>query len=287
VQGRRFDVLYEPFAGSAALTLAAASSRVADRFIVGDSLQPLAALWELIVDAPADTADRYEQVWSGQLLDEGAAAHFNRIRAEFNGSGDPVKLLYLLARCVKNAPRFSGTGAFNQSPDHRRTGMKPDKMRREIVGAHRILSGRAQAFAGDAEDCVRRAGPRDLVYMDPPWQGTTEGTDKRYHQGMPRQRVEELLADLNARAVPWILSYDGRSGDRTYGEPLAPELWGAHLELHAGRSSQSTLAGRSEHTVESLYVSAELADARSGDQCTLPAGRPELLAVEQAAEVWG
>ncbi len=177
------------------------------------------------------------------------------MRAEFNAAGDPAALLYLLARCVKNAPRFGRGGAFNQSADRRRRGMRPEKMRAQLDGAHALLRGRARVFAGDAAACLADAGPLDLVYLDPPWQGTTEGADKRYHAGFERERLEALLAALNARGVPWLLSYDGRLGARRYGPPLPRELWRERFDLEAGRSSQATLLGRSERTVESLYAS--------------------------------
>jgi DNA adenine methylase len=254
LRGRRFGTLYEPFAGSAAITLAAAARGVAGTYVVGDSLAPLVAIWDGVLDAPHALADGYAAIWAEQLGDRG---HFNRVRAEFNAAPDAPRLLYLLARCVKNAPRF-GRAGFNQSADHRRRGMRPEKMRAEILGAHALLHGRTATFAGDAEACVAAATPDDLVYLDPPWQGTTEGADKRYHQGFARGRVEALLASLNARGVPWILSYDGRLGERTYGAPLPRALWGAHVALPAGRSAQATLSGRSEHTVESVYASPAL-----------------------------
>lgn len=253
--GRRFATVYEPFAGSAAVTIAAAASGTADRYVIGDSLQALVEIWRRILTDAEGLAAEYEAVWAGQLTEP---RHFNRVRAEFNRDGGAARLLYLLARCVKNAPRFGREG-FNQSPDHRRRGMRPAKMRRQLEGCRELLGSRAVAVAGDALDCLAAAGPGDLVYLDPPWQGTTEGADSRYHQGFPRARLEALLAELNERSVPWILSYDGRSGARTYGEPLPRELWGARSDLHAGRSSQATLVGREDRTVESLYVGAALA----------------------------
>ncbi len=261
VRGRRVGTLYEPFAGSAALTIAASSRGIARRYVIGDSLVPLVSIWDQILGDPVGFARRYEGFWKGQLS-EGSREHFNRIRAEFNAEPEAARLLYLLARCVKNAPRFSRFG-FSQSADHRRKGMHPRKMAGELLGAHDLLKGRTTTFAGNAEACAREAGPDDLVYMDPPWQGTTEGADKRYHQGFQRARLEALLADLNEREVPWILSYDGRSGERTYGTPLPSALWGARLDLHAGRSSQATLTGRVEETVESLYISARLSSAHA------------------------
>jgi DNA adenine methylase len=258
---RTFATLYEPFAGSAALTIAAADRGVAERHVVGDSLPSLVALWDGIVAGADAVADGYEELWTAQQA-EGGRAHYGRIRDEFNADGDPVKLLYLLARCVKNAPRFGPSG-FNQTADHRRRGTHPRRMRLELQRAGALLAGTTTTFTGDARACVAGATADDLVYLDPPWQGTSESAaDPRYHQGYARTALEGLLDDLNARGVPWLLSYDGRTGTRTYGAPLDPALFAEHLELPAGRSSQSTLGGGVEQTVESLYVSAALSAAQ-------------------------
>ena len=109
------------------------------------------------------------------------------------------------------------------------------------------------------EALLERASPRDLVYLDPPWEGTTRGADKRYHQGLARERFVAVLERLRRRGVPFLVSYDGRSGARSYGAALPAELGLARVELHAGRSSQATLNGGRAETIESLYVSPELA----------------------------
>ena len=255
----RAGALYEPFAGSAAVTLAAADAGLADRYVLGDSLPELVDIWQAIVAAPDRLAGDYAAIWHEQAAE--GRGHFDRVRADFNRAGGAARLLYLLARCVKNAPRFGPRG-FSQSADHRRRGMRPERMRRQIEGAHGLLAGRTAAIAGDAWETLRSAGPDDLVYLDPPWQGTTEGKDKRYHQGLERQRLLALLEDLNERGVPWLLSYDGRCGERRYGEELPASLGAARLELEAGRSSQATLSGRDDVTVESLYVSRTLLPLR-------------------------
>jgi DNA adenine methylase len=259
VAGRRFATLHEPFAGSAAFTLAARAHGVADSYVIGDSLEPLVRIWSCVIESPDELADEYDRLWHEQL--DVGREHFNHVRSDFNERGRPAALLYLLARCVKNAPRFNKLGGFSQSADHRRKGMRPDKMRREIHGAHHLLRNVTETRPGDAVGTLADAGADDLVYLDPPWQGTTEGPDKRYYQGFARQRLGVLLTSLNKRDVSWVLSYDGRCGDKTYGEPLPARLWGAHHELNAGRSSQATLVGRDDQTVESVYVSASLTDA--------------------------
>lgn len=247
--------LYEPFAGSAAVTLFAASHKLAERFVLGDSYAPLINLWELIIDNPTELSDRYATVWHGQFEKD---SHFNDKRAEFNETGDPVLLLYLIARCVKNAVRFNRRGHFTQSADKRRTGMKPERVTRTAHAVSRLLKGRTTLFRGDFRDCSKGAGASDLVYMDPPYQGTTYGTDKRYAAGLEREHLINALHDFDARQVPYILSYDGQMGEKTYGDPLPDTIDADHLAIHAGRSSQATISGRNDETIESLYVTRSL-----------------------------
>jgi len=156
---------------------------------------------------------------------------------------------------VKNAVRFNKHGHFTQSADKRRTGMKPDKVTRTAYAVSKLLRGRIELYKGDFETCIRDAQPSDFVYMDPPYQGTSYGPDKRYAAQLERDTLIEALHRLDARNVPYVLSYDGRTGEKTYGEPL-PNTVNAHLlEISAGRSSQATLNGSEALTVESLYVS--------------------------------
>ena len=250
---RRAGRLVEPFAGSAAITLAAAVRSAFARYVIADALEPLAGIWRLILTDPERLASDYERLWTCQLGD--ARQAYDRIRSEFNASRDPVRLLYLLARCVKGSVRFNANGEFNQSPDNRRLGARPEIMRHEIMGAHALLVGRAEARAADFRETLADVAAEDVVYLDPPYQGISGGRDRRYFQGV---RLEDLILELdrlNARGVSFLLSYDGSCGGRAYGRELPSELNLLKVPLRAGRSTQSTLAGRAEETVESLYVS--------------------------------
>jgi len=256
-----FERLLEPFAGSAAVTLAAASRDLAGAYLIADRLRPLAELWREIVARPSRLAAAYERLWRAARAGD-PAAHYLAVRARFNRSGDPAALLYLLARCVKGAVRFNADGAFNQSADHRRAGARPERMRRHIEGAAALLAGRCRIEAADYADVLAGAGRRDLVYLDPPYQGVSGGRDRRYVAPLDRDRFVGELERLNARGVPYLVSFDGRSGDRAYGEPLPRELHLRRVALPAGRSSQATLSGRVALTVESLYLSPALRGAR-------------------------
>jgi DNA adenine methylase len=247
-----FTRLVEPFAGSAAVTLAAAARRRFSSYVIGDALEPLVRLWTTVIDSPADASRRYEVLWRRERQKPIDA--FYEIRSEFNADGDPAKLLYLLARCVKNAVRFNPAGKFNQSPDKRRQGTRPESMKEEIFGAHRLLSGRCHAVHGDFLSLFLSAQEGDFFYLDPPYQGTSEGRDQRYIAGVSRDRMVEALTILNENRIPFILSYDGSCGERNYGEPLPPGV-AYRVSLNVGRSSQATLNGRDDVTVESLYLS--------------------------------
>jgi len=252
-----FVRLIEPFAGSAAITLAAAQRGLFQRYVIADVLKPLTEIWRLVIDSPSRLSQDYRRLWESQRGTK-SCIRFNSIRAEFNGDQDPAKLLYLLARCVKNAVRFSSKGEFNQSPDNRRQGMRPETMEAEIHAAHRLLRGKTEIICGDFRQVLRMAHERDLVYMDPPYQGVTHTRDRRYIQGVHRADMIGVLSELNHRSVQYILSYDGHCGGKTYGEPLPTELGAHRLLLETGRSSQATLSGRNHVTVESVYLSRGL-----------------------------
>lgn len=257
------ETLFEPFAGSAALTLYAAQNGLARRFVIGDSLPELIELWRAIIEQPDQTAARYETIWRGHM--DGGPDYFNLVRERFNADRDPVELLYLIARCVKNAIRFNRHGRFTQSADRRRLGTQPAKMSEAIRWTSHLLKGKVDLYCGDFTDTMRAAGKRDLVYMDPPYHGTTYGRDKRYFTQLERESLVSGLNDLNRRNVPFLLSYDGMTGTVSYGEPLPDNLAMYRLLIKAGRSSQATLNGRNVVTVESLYVSRILAGGINAD----------------------
>ena len=97
--------------------------------------------------------------------------------------------------------------------------------------------------------------------MDPPYQGTsqTKGKhDNRYIQGIVFDEFVTELQRLNDLGIDYIVSYDGRTGEKTIGKKLPESLELTHLYINAGVSAQATLNGKSEITYESLYISKSL-----------------------------
>lgn len=269
---RNISRLVEPFAGSAAISLAAASRRQSKSFWLNDGHAPLVKLWKEILKRPDLLADAYANLWDSQQGRE--RAFFDEVRARFNRTHEPADFLYLLARCVKAAIRYNSAGEFNNTPDNRRLGARPAEMRFRILGAAQLLATRTQLTSYDYKRVLADCADGDLIYMDPPYQGVCSERDQRYAPKMLHDEFCCEIESLNRRGLMYVVSYDGRTGDKQFGQPLPKELGLLHLEVRMGRSTQATLLGRSCVTYESLYLSPSLCKVlprhgREAEQCEL------------------
>lgn len=252
------NTLFEPFAGSAAISIAAAMRGRAKRFYINDLNKALVDLLKKIVEEPEIIADQYKTLWTSQL--DNPRLYYDDIREKFNLTGRSDYLLYLLARCVKGSIRYNANGEFNQSPDNRRKGMRPKTMRENILGVSHLLKGKSIFSSRNYRDVLELSAPDDLVYMDPPYQGVCGNRDTRYLAGIQFCEFVAELEELNNKSIKFIISYDGRTGKKMHGKKLPDHLELTHIEIEAGRSSQETLLGRNASTVESLYLSPALID---------------------------
>jgi len=250
------NTLYEPFAGSAAISIATAVNGKAKQFHINDVNKPLVVLWNEIINHPKKISEQYKYLWLKQQGNE--RTFYDFVRDEFNKTKRPDYLLYLLARCVKASVRYNANGEFNQSPDNRRLGRNPKQMSEDILAVSKLLSGKTETSSTDYKEVLSLAKPDDVVYMDPPYQGVCATGDPRYFSGIDFDEFMYELKELNKRNIPFILSYDGRTGKKSYGQNLPEELEMYRLEVNAGRSTQATLLGRKDVTIESVYISKSL-----------------------------
>jgi len=248
--------LFEPFSGSAAISIAAAVYGKASRFHLNDVNQPLITLLNEIINNPNKISAQYETLWIKQQGNE--RKYYDVVRDNFNKTKRSDYLLYLLARCVKASVRYNANGDFNQSPDNRRLGRNPKQMKDDILAVSKLLKDKSTLTSMDYKEILKRATPKDLIYMDPPYQGVCATGDPRYFSGIDFDEFMQELKKLNGKNIPFILSYDGRTGKKTYGQNLPGELGMYRLEIEAGRSTQATLLGRDDITVESVYLSNNL-----------------------------
>ena len=248
--------LIEPFAGSAAISIASAFYYKANKFILNDINKPLILLWNEIINNPTQIIKKYYDIWNEQIGNE--EDYYYQIRTKFNDTKYPEYLLFLLAKCVKAAVRYNTMGEFNQSPDKRRLGRNPQMMREDILRVSRLLKNKVELYASDYSDILDKATEYDLIYMDPPYQGTGMNGGFNYAGNIDFEDFIISLYSLNKRNVPFILSFDGRTENKTFGSPLPKELNLKRIEINAGRSTQATLLNRKEYTYEAIYLSPVL-----------------------------
>ena len=251
-----FYRLIEPFAGSAAISVASAFYYKAHKFIINDVNQPLIALWDEIINHPTQIIKKYYDIWNGQIGNE--EEYYYHIRTKFNETKQSEYLLFLLAKCVKAAVRYNTLGEFNQSPDKRRLGRNPQMMREDILRVSYLLKNKVELYSTDYSDILDKATEYDLIYMDPPYQGTGMNGGFNYAGNIDFDNFIISLYCLNKKNVPFILSFDGRTENKTYGRPLPDELNLKKIEINAGRSTQATLLNRKEYTYEAIYLSPSL-----------------------------
>jgi DNA adenine methylase len=254
---KRIDRIIEPFAGSAAITVASALRSQASSYWINDLNQPLMELLEEMVKNPEQIASNYEKIWNKQLGNE--IEYFKEVRERFNSNYRTEDFLYVSARCVKGAVRYNANGEFNQSPDNRRKGKLPSTMRKNIFQISKLLKGKSLFTSKDYSEILRHTTESDLVYLDPPYQGTSNKKDSRYLAGLNLDEFVSNLELLNLENVPYLISFDGKLGSKTYGGDLPEKLDLRKIIIEVGRSTTSTLLGNKEITYESLYISRSLA----------------------------
>ena len=255
--------LIEPFAGSAAVSLAALQAGLVHSVMLNDINRPLMELWKAIFEHPEELSERYSALWNEQAGQE--RVFYDTVRMRFNRDHQPADFLYLLARCVKASVRYNRNGDFNQSPDNRRRGRHPSAMKHDIVATSQLLRGRAQLFSLDYKEIVNQANPKDVLYLDPPYQGVSAKRDPRYVEAVAYDSLVETLSMMKDKASSFILSYDGKTGEKAFGQNLPAALNLTLLEIDAGVSSQATLLGRRERTTEFLYLSPALVERLGTD----------------------
>lgn len=238
-----FDRLIEPFSGTAAVSIYAAANRLCDKFIFNDINKPIIDMMKECINDPNNLVNGYTEIWNRQFFDgENNIDYYYKMREKFNEKKSiPALTLFILARVAKGAIRYNSRGEMNQICDKRRYGTKPETIRKNAREISELLKGKASLFCNDYRDILSDVHEGDLIYMDPPYQGVSNGLSSRYIQNLPFDEFVSSLQVLNDKNINFIVSYDGQTNDKTFGKILPESLGLQHILLNAGRSSQATL----------------------------------------------
>ena len=242
------DRYFEPFVGGGSLL----PYRKAQSAVAGDVLNELISLWIAIRDRPQEVADGYRERWNRrQKLGHTV---FYEVRDRFNATRDPIDFLFLSRTCVNGLIRFNRNGDFNNSLHHTRPGIVPGTLEAIINRWCRAIQD-VEFKAADFRETLATVKKEDFVFLDPPY----EATRGRYR---PRSfDVESFYAELrrlNKVGAKWMLTYDGRAGDRTYKVRLPANLYAYRFRVRTGHSPFTRLMKSTlDSVVESVYLNYE------------------------------
>lgn len=190
--GRR---LIEPFAGSAAVSLALAD--LFDSIWLNDVNEDLINVYTVLRDAPEEYIRAAQTLFAPGTNNPDT---YYRLRDEFNRTKSPVNraalFLYLNRHGYNGLCRYNNSGEFNVPFGRYK---KPYFPEGELRAAVEILV-KTQLTCVDFEEVMQQAGPGDVVYCDPPYvplSPTASFTDYA-SEGFDQEDQERLVAAAEA-----------------------------------------------------------------------------------------
>lgn len=253
---KEIGTYYEPFCGGASVTACLLEKVEENKIRVGkivcsDLNSDLIGLWNKIKESPSEVSSHYRKLWEElNGCNNGIAekkAYFEKVRNRFNEERNPLDFLFLSRTCTNGLIRYNRKGSFNTSFHITRNGINPHSLDAIIYDWYGMLNKHNVEFrCCSFEDIHPKEG--DVVFCDPPY-ANTKGM---YFGGFDNKVLFKWLEGLPCK---WLMTYDGRSGekDNTYEVPTG--LYKEHLYLKSGNSSLRRVIAKENDTVvyESLY----------------------------------
>lgn len=240
-QGR----FYDPFVGSGAV-LPYMQGHV---LIAGDIHPSLIGLWQMVQSAPDAVADGYEQRWH-ELQERGQQVFYD-IRAKYNAVHDPVDFLFLTRTCVNGLVRFDRQGNFNNSFHLTRPGIHPERLRQHLFQWSRMVA-KVQFRLADYRETLADVQKDSLVFFDPPYLG---GKKMYLRDSFQFPDFLAELDRLNRLGVRWVLTFDGRAGERVYEHSIPHDLYRVTRPIRTGYSTFRRVMNKHLDVVEeSVYL---------------------------------
>lgn len=235
---------FEPFLGGGALL----PFRKINYGFASDIIPELIALWTAIKNNPEKVSVEYEKRWK-KLQKEGYEVYY-KIRDNFNISRDENDFLFLTRTCVNGLIRYNTKGEFNNSFHVTRPGINPIKLKEIIYQWHYIIKD-IEFYNCDYRELTANAKKGDFIFFDPPY-GGTKGRYTNENFDLNEFFIE--LSRLNEKDVKWVLTFDGKAGDRNYLYELPPDLYNHKTYMNTGHSPFTKLMNTAIDDVnESVY----------------------------------
>jgi DNA adenine methylase len=241
---------FEPFLGGGAMALALGR----EKMVLSDVLEDLVKTYEAVANAPVELVALLMKMaeWGTD------AEHYYAIRATepetFVEHG--ARMIYLNAHCFNGLWRMNQKGEMNAA-----YGKEPNRITESLLlrihAAHEATRS-AEIYESDFERIMKHATEEDLVYMDPPYDGTYVGYSEEGFCGLTQERLAAEVRAAHGRGVAFLSHNSDTEKVRSWYE-------------------QFTII----NTAEKRAVNCDV-NGRGKKRCVLITNRPELLQLYRA-----
>jgi len=216
---------FEPFIGGGAML----PFRKIKQAVAGDIIKELIDLWQIIKNEPDLLANEYKIRW--EKLQNDCNTYYE-VRDSFNKTKNAFDFLFLTRTCVNGLIRYNENGEFNNSLHLSRPGIHP-KTLKEIILKWNYFVKEVTFSNTDYRKTLEDIRENDFVFLDPPYGGTK---DRYTKTEFDLTLFYNELDRLNSKGAKWILTFDGKAGNREYDFELPKELYKHKIYTKTGNS---------------------------------------------------
>lgn len=251
-EGLKFKRWIEPFLGGGSVALEAMRRRLAQEYVLGDSLRPIVDTWQQLQRDPA---------WLIAQLRQFAALPFEQQRGQFEDQRAAYDARFRdhCARRFMILQACSFNGLWRESAKRGYNvpfGLETKSGKRSAphlnfeamaVAAQLLSANQVCVLCADFAETIAQAGEGDLVYADPPYLGTHSAYSSAGFDYAEHVRLSAALLAAKVRgAVCWVSGSDVQDTRNVYvGDG---EAAGTAYELSARRSVGCKVASRGVKT---------------------------------------
>jgi DNA adenine methylase Dam len=196
------DVFYDVFAGGLSVSMNTNYKKT----IANDIIKPLIEFYyNLNTASKRGLVDDEILKIKSFAINKESQEEYNKIRQDFNETGNPYQFFALVSSCTNNMMRFNKSFKFNQSFGKRTIN---DSTVQKLKDYCNVLVNKDIYFSNFTYQDLFKIQPvnqRDFVYLDPPYMISEAGYNA-YWSKKSEESLYDLLDELDSKGIRFVMS---------------------------------------------------------------------------------